>query len=162
MTTATESARAGSAGSLKGVIAAPTAICTIDGQEGRLIYRGYTIEDLAANATFEEVVYLLWDGELPKRAQLDAFNARLTAGRGISDQLYEHLRRIPPKAHPLAVLRSGVSLAAHHDPDAESMEVAAERAKAERLMGQVPTIVTAAARLRAGQEPVAPRADLPA
>src|SRR3954452_4943404 len=66
----------GAAGSLKDVIAAPTAICTIDGLAGKLIYRGYSIEDLAANATFDEVVYLLWEGELPKREQLSAFTEK--------------------------------------------------------------------------------------
>jgi len=150
------------AGSLKDVIAAPTAICTIDGLEGRLIYRGYQIEDLAAHTTFDEVVYLLWEGELPNRAQLDAFRARLVAGRDIPQVLVEHLRMIPANAHPLAALRSGVSLLAHHDPDSESMDPRATRAKAERLLGQVPTIVTARARLRNGEEPIPPRADLPA
>jgi len=149
-------------GSLKDVVAAPTAICTIDGQAGKLIYRGYTIEDLTAHATFEEVVYLLWEGELPTRVQLESFTQRLAAGRTIPDVLIEHLRLIPKEAHPLAVLRSGVSLLAHYDPDAESMDPAATRRKAERLLGQVPTIVTARARLREGKEPVPPRTDLPA
>src|SRR3954470_8603246 len=90
------------AGSLKDVVAAPTAICTIDGIEGRLIYRGYQIEDLAANATFEEVVYLLWEGELPNKSQLEAFKARLVAGRQVPQVILDHLRMIPPDAHPLA------------------------------------------------------------
>jgi citrate synthase len=151
-----------SSGSLKDVVAAPTAIGTIDGQAGRLIYRGYTIEDLTEHATFEEVVYLLWEGELPTRSQLDAFSKRLAAGRAVPDVLIQHLRMIPAEAHPLAVLRSGVSLLSHYDPDAESMEPAATRRKAERLLGQVPTIVTARARLREGKEPIPPREDLPA
>jgi citrate synthase len=150
------------AGSLKDVVAAPTAICTIDGVEGRLIYRGYTIEDLAEHATFEETVYLLWEGELPNVQQLEAFKRRLVAGRSVPQFLIDHLRMIPPEAHPLAVLRSGVSLLAHYDPDAELMDSESTRAKAERLMGQVPTIVTARARLREGKDPVAPREDLPA
>src|SRR3954447_17335569 len=111
----------GASGSLKGVIAAPTAICTIDGAEGRLIYRGYSIEDLTEHTTFEEVVYLLWDGDLPTRAQLEPFKQRLCAGRELPSVVLEHLRTIPPKAHPLAVLRTGVSLIAHFDPDADSM-----------------------------------------
>jgi citrate synthase len=147
-------------GSLKDVVAAPTAICTIDGQAGKLIYRGYTIEDLAEHACFEEVVYLLWEGELPNRSQLDAFKQRLVQGRAVPDVLIEHLRMIPREAHPLAVLRSGVSLLSHYDPDAEAMDSAATRRKGERLMGQVPTIVCARARLREGKEPVAPRDDL--
>jgi citrate synthase len=150
------------AGSLKDVIAAPTAICTIDGIEGKLIYRGYSIEDLAANTTFEEVVYLLWDGDLPNKQQLDAFSARLAQGRALPSVVLDQLRMIPADAHPLAALRSGVSLLAHNDPQSESMDPKATRAKAERLQGQVPTIVCARARLRNGEEPIPPRADLPA
>jgi citrate synthase len=161
MTSATVTPAQAAAGSLKDVIAAPTAICTIDGVAGKLIYRGYQIEDLTANATFDEVVYLLWEGDLPNRTQLDGFVERTTAGRAIPDVLIEHLRLIPADAHPLAALRSGVSLLAHYDPDSESMDPKATRAKAERLIGQVPTIVTARARLRDGQEPIPPRADLP-
>jgi len=150
------------AGSLKDVIAAPTAICTIDGIEGKLIYRGYSIEDLAANTTFEEVVYLLWEGDLPNKQQLDAFSARLTEGRALPSVVLDHMRMIPADAHPLAALRSGVSLLAHSDPQSESMDPKATRAKAERLLGQVPTIVCARARLRNGEEPISPRTDLPA
>src|SRR3979409_862364 len=72
-----------SAGSLKDVIAAPTAICTIDGIEGKLIYRGYSIEALAAHPPFDEVVYLLWEGDLPNKAQLDTFGKRLAVGRDL-------------------------------------------------------------------------------
>jgi citrate synthase len=163
MTSAAPSSTAnGASGSLKGVIAAPTAICSIDGTEGRLIYRGYSIEDLSAGATFEEVVYLLWDGELPNRAQLDSFVQRLAQGRELPSIVVDHLRLIPPSAHPLAVLRTGVSLLAHHDPDAESMEPHARRAQAERLQGQVPSLVTARARMREGKDPVPPRPDLSA
>jgi citrate synthase len=150
------------AGSLKDVVAAPTAICTIDGIEGRLVYRGYQIEDLAANATFEEVVYLLWEGDLPNTQQLEAFSKRLIAGREVPQVVLDHLRLIPADAHPLAALRSGVSLLSHSDPDSESMDHQATRAKAERLLGQVPTIVTARARIRQGQDPIAPREDLSA
>jgi len=158
----TPKAASSTAGSLKDVIAAPTAICTIDGIEGKLIYRGYSIEDLAAHTTFDEVVYLLWEGELPTRSQLDAFTGVLAKGRPLPAVLIDHLRMMPADAHPLAALRSGVSLLAHHDPDSESMDRKATRAKAERLLGQVPTIVTARARLRNGEEPIAPRADLSA
>jgi len=152
----------GASGSLKGVIAAPTAICTIDGAEGRLIYRGYSIEDLTEHATFEEVVYLLWEGELPTRAQLEPFKKRLTAGRELPSVVVDHLRKVPPKAHPLAVLRTGVSLIALSDPDADSMEPAARQRQEERLQGQVPSLVCAWGRIREGKEPVAPRADLSA
>src|SRR5438477_5032312 len=149
-TAATPNSSASTAGSLKDVIAAPTAICTIDGIEGKLIYRGYSIEDLAAHATYDEVVYLLWEGELPNKSQLEPFAARLAGGREVPKVLIDHLRMIPDDAHPLAALRSGVSLLAHHDPQSESMDRKATRAKAERLLGQVPTIVTARARIRTG------------
>jgi citrate synthase len=150
------------AGSLKDVIAAPTSISTIDGIEGKLIYRGYSIEDLAANTTFEEVAYLLWEGDLPNRVQLLKFKTKLAAGRAVPQVIIDHLRLLPPDAHPLAALRSGVSLLAHYDSESESMEPQATRAKAERLLGQVPTMVTARARLREGKEPIPPRADLSA
>jgi len=153
---------AAQAGSLKDVIAAPTAICTIDGIAGKLIYRGYTIEDLAANSTFEEVAYLLWEGELPKQQQLDDFTQKLANGRELPKVLIDHLRLMPNDAHPLAALRSGVSLLAHYDPDSESMDMRATRAKAERLQGQVPAIVAARARIREGKQPVPPRKDLSA
>jgi citrate synthase len=152
----------GASGSLKGVIAAPTAICTIDGAEGRLIYRGYSIEDLTEHATFEEVVYLLWEGDLPNRKQFDSFKQRLAKGRETPAVVIDHLRKVPPKASPLAVLRTGVSLLSHHDPDAESMDPKAMRAQAERLQGQVPTIVSARARMREGKDPIPPREDLSA
>src|SRR6476660_7591249 len=92
------------AGSLKDVIAAPTAISTIDGIEGKLIYRGYSIEDLAANTTFEEVAYLLWEGDLPNRVQLVKFKAKLAEGRAVPQVIIDHLRLLPPDAHPLAAL----------------------------------------------------------
>lgn len=134
----------------------------MEGEAGRLIYRGYSIEDLAQRATFEETVYLLWEGRLPTRTELDAFTERLAAGRVIPTVLHEHMRLIPSEAHPLGVLRSAVSLLAHHDPDVESMDRARTRAKAERLIGQIPNLVASWARIREGKAPVAPRADLSA
>src|SRR2546423_13546654 len=109
------------AGSLKDVIAAPTAICTIDGIEGKLVYRGYSIEDLAAHTTFEEVVYLLWEGDLPNQQQLDAFSARLAQGRALPAVVLDQLRMIPADAHPLAALRSGLSLLAPNQPHSEPL-----------------------------------------
>src|SRR5438067_12610836 len=123
MTSAAPTTSNGASGSLKGVIAAPTAICTIDGTEGRLIYRGYSIEDLTSGATFEEVVYLLWDGDLPTQAQLGPFKDRLAWGRDLPPVIIQHLRMMPADAHPLAALRTGVSLLANHDPTSESLDL---------------------------------------
>ena len=159
-TTQPAAASSGAAGSLKGVVAAPTAICTIDGQQGKLIYRGYSIEDLAEHVTFEETTYLLWEGELPTKAQLEAFNARLSKNRELPPVLYQHLRLFPSHAHPLAALRTGVSLLHLYDEHAESMDMANIRRIGEALLSQIPTIVAARARLREGKEPVAPRPDL--
>src|SRR5438270_12204807 len=105
------------AGSLKDVVAAPTAICTIDGIEGRLIYRGYSIEDLAEHVTYEETVHLLWDGKLPARTQLDGLRERLRRGRTLPPTLLEHLRMLPRTGRPLAVLRTAVSLLGLTDPE---------------------------------------------
>src|SRR5256714_7420511 len=115
MTSAAPTATSDAAsGSLKGVIAAPTAICTIDGTDGRLIYRGYSIEDLTSGATFEEVVYLLWEGDLPTQAQLGPFVDRLAKGRDLPPVLIQHLRMMPAGAHPLAALRTRGSPLGNH------------------------------------------------
>ncbi|HEV2131877.1 MAG TPA: citrate/2-methylcitrate synthase [Longimicrobiaceae bacterium] len=150
------------AGTLAGVVAAPSAICTVDGQAGRLIYRGYDVEDLALGASYEEVVHLLWEGNLPTQAQLGPFSTRLAEARSVPTVVLDHLRVIPASSHPLAVLRSAVSLLSHHDPEAEAMSPRVTRAKAERLLGQIATLVAAWARIRDGKDPVAPRKDLAA
>jgi len=150
------------AGSLKDVIAAPTAICTIDGIEGKLIYRGYSIEDLAANATFEEVVYLLWNGTLPSRKDLEAHVKALnsTANRKLPPKLVTMLRQLPKKTTPMEVLRTGVSALAAFDPDAADNSREATTRKAIRLTAQMPTLVAAWERLRRGKTPVAPNPKL--
>lgn len=159
-TTPSPAARAPAPASLKGVVAAPTAISTVDGEAGRLIYRGYSIEDLAEHVSYEETVHLLWDGELPTAVELDALRGHLAAGRALPPRLLDHLQMLPRSAHPLAVLRTAVSLLDLLDPEAESMDRAATRRKGERLLGQVGTVVAAWARLRDGRAPVAPRPDL--
>src|SRR5882757_873226 len=96
-------------GGLAGVTAGQTAICTV-GKEGMgLTYRGYSIEDLAAKATFEETAFLLLHGHLPKRAELDDFQHRLTSMRGLPAPLKSLLEQLPGNAHPMDVLRTGCS-----------------------------------------------------
>jgi len=94
---------------LEGVVIDSSNICLIDGNAGRLIYRGYDIHDLAANVTFEEAAYLLWNGELPTRRQLAEFNKQLSDERSISEKLKALILSLPPSANTLDVLRTAIS-----------------------------------------------------
>ncbi|HUO64540.1 MAG TPA: citrate/2-methylcitrate synthase, partial [Terriglobales bacterium] len=107
---------------LEDVIAARSAICCVDGEAGRLYYRGYEIGDLAASAGFEDVTHLLWFGELPTAAERADFNARLDQSRGLPAEVAALLRSLPRDCHPLDALRTAVSLAAARDPDARSSD----------------------------------------
>ncbi len=145
---------------LEGVVAAETRLCDLDGANGRLAYLGYDIGDLARQATFEEVAYLLWHGELPGRAQLDRFSTELIAARPIPGALVETFRLMPKDADPMRALQAAVAILGQHDPDAADGSRAAGRRKAARLLSQLATAICAHHRIRSGQEPVAPAADL--
>lgn len=145
---------------LEGVVVAQTELSRIDGEKGRLIYRGYEIEDLAEHATFEEVCHLLWFGELPTEKQLADLRAKLAEAREVHPDIIEMLRRLPKDTHPMAALRTAASMLASYDPDAEDMSDEANVRKAIRLTAQLSTLTAAFARLREGKEPVAPRTDL--
>jgi len=142
---------------LEDVIAARSAICAIDGEAGRLYYRGYEIGDLASAASFEEVTHLLWFGELPSPAEAAAFAARLRATRGLPPAVLAALRGLPRDCHPLDALRTAVSLAAAFDPDARAGDRDATVRKACRLMTLVPESVAAWHRIRRGLEPAPSR-----
>ncbi|MEO1477932.1 MAG: citrate/2-methylcitrate synthase [Bacteroidota bacterium] len=146
---------------LAGVVALDSKISAINGDEGTLVYQGYTIEDLARDASFEETVYLLWNGAMPNQAQLDELNAQLRAERALPDGVTNLLRATPRDANPMAVLRTAVSYLAAFDPDADAdvTDRAAGYRKAIKLTAKMPTIVAAFDRLRKGLEPVAPRAE---
>jgi len=144
---------------LEDVIAARSAICAVDGQAGRLFYRGYEIGDLAGPVPFEAVTQLLWFGELPEPDADAAFRASLAAARTLPPAILSLLRALPREMHPLDVLRTAVSLDAGLDPDAASNEREPTLRKAIRLMGLVPATVAAWQRIRTGREPVAPRGD---
>jgi citrate synthase len=141
---------------LADVVAASTALSDIDGQVGRLSYRGYDINELAGNATFEEVSYLLQRGTAPNRAQLDDFLAELAAGRVIGALAAADLGGIAARQQPMEALRSLVSLASADDPDAESNERAADLRKAARLTAQQPLLIAAYQAARAGRELTGP------
>jgi 2-methylcitrate synthase len=140
---------------LEDVIAARSAICQVDGVNGRLYYRGYEIGDLAGAVSFEDVTALLWHGELPDAGASAAFKARLEAARGLPPAVGDLLQTLPRDAHPLDALRTAVSLAATRDPDTRSNEPESNLRKAFRLMNLVPETVAAWQRIRTGRTPVA-------
>jgi citrate synthase len=142
---------------LEGVIGGETAISTIvDG----LSYRGYPVTDLAEQATYDEIAYLLLHGDLPTASELDAFHKRVAESRSVPGPLLELFKGIPKSAAPMDVIRTAVSVLAHFDPETEDSSHAANVRKAERLLGQIPVAIAAAARIGKGLAPVPARADL--
>ncbi len=127
----------------------------IDGQEGKLLYRGYNIHDLAEQSHFEETAYLLLLGHLPTQAELDEFDATLKAARPIPDGVVEIIRAVKD-AHPMDVLRTATSALSAFDPETHDNSIDATRRKGIRLTSQVPTIVMTHHAIRRGKEPVPP------
>jgi len=148
---------------LEGVVVAESALSDIDGDAGRLVYRGYAIEDLAREAAYEEVLYLLWHGHLPDRAELSEFEASMAAERAVDDRAIEAVRlSVEAGENPMAALRTGVSTLSAFDaePDADPSDVEAARRKARRITAKMPTVLAAFERLRTGAEPIPPHEDL--
>ena len=144
---------------LKDVLLDTTESSFIDGEQGILLYRGYSIHDLASKSNFEEVCYLLLHGALPTSEELNAFHKRLVGYRSLPNEVIE-VERLVKQSHPLDVLRTAVSAAAAFDPDVNDDSREANIRKAERLTSQFPTMVAAHHRIRLGEEPIAPRPDL--
>jgi citrate synthase len=140
---------------LKDVYFDRSRVCFIDGRAGELRYRGYSIHDLAEHSTFEETCYLLLRGELPSSAQLATFDAELKAARTLPAPVYDVIRAVK-SAHPMDVLRTGVSALSAFDPDTADKSPEATLRKGVRLASQVPMIIAAHAAIRNGREPVAP------
>lgn len=134
---------------LEGVIAGESEICYIDGYAGVLSYRGYNIHTLADNAVFEEVIFLLWNGWLPKHAELDRLKADLVAARPLPAPVVYFLSGVP-HANTMDVLRTAVSMLSLYDPEAQDMSTEANHRKAVRLMSQTAAMVTTFDRLRKG------------
>ena len=145
---------------LEGVVAAQTALSHVYGEEGRLVYSGYEIEDLAENVTFEEVCHLLWFGELPNTKQLEDLRRRIAESAHVDPKIIEICRLADKNDHPMATLRTATSALSFFDDDAEDNSEEANLRKAIRMTGQVVTITAALERVRNGLEPVAPRKDL--
>lgn len=149
---------------LQDVVASPSSICFINGDEGVLAYRGYNIHDLAERSTFEETAYLLWFGHLPTASELTSLkrdlNAALTLPQPIQ-QLLSNFQASAPKATPMDVLRTTVSALALYDPDAADMSREANVRKSIRLIAQTAAIVAGLDRLRKGKPLVAPAGEGP-
>ncbi|MFC4406937.1 citrate synthase [Haloarchaeobius iranensis] len=148
---------------LEGVLVAESELSFIDGDEGRLVYRGYDIEDLARDASYEEVLYLLWHGRLPNRDELDEFTDTMAAEREIDDGVMATVRELAAAdEEPMAALRTAVSQLSAYDDDAaaDPTDEEANLRKGRRITAKIPTILAAFVRVRNGEEPVAPREDL--
>lgn len=145
---------------LEGVVATSSQICFIDGDSGILSYFGYNVNTLAENATFEEVIYLLWNGKLPNKSELDTLKQALKAERELPREVTSFLAGVPKGSLPMDVLRTAVSMLSLYDPEAADNSQEANKRKAVRLMARVSTIVTSFNRVRNGKEVVAADPDL--
>ena len=123
---------------LRGQSAGETALCTVGKEGAGLTYRGYTIEDLAANAQFEEVAYMLLYGALPTQGELDSYNQKLMSLRGLPEDLKKTLEMIPADTHPMDVMRTGCSMLGNLEPEADFDQ---QHEAADRLLAALPAII---------------------
>ncbi|MDZ4770311.1 MAG: citrate/2-methylcitrate synthase [Chloroflexota bacterium] len=145
---------------LDGVSIGDSRLSMVNGTEGKLVYAGYKIEDLAAHALYEEIVYLLWNGHLPAATELELLRAAIAKEASVPDAVLHAMADYPKDANPMAVLRTTVSMLAFYDADSEDTSIEAQKRKALRMTGQVTTLCAAWARIRKGQAAIAPRLDL--
>ncbi|KKF39775.1 citrate synthase [Halorubrum saccharovorum] len=148
---------------LEGVLVAESDLSYVDGEAGKLVYRGYDIEDLARGASYEEVLYLLWHGSLPTREELDDFAADLAAERAVDDDVLDAVRTLADAGErPMAALRTAVSMLSAYEPeeDADPADLDATLRKGRRITAKIPTILAAFERARQDEDPVAPDPDL--
>jgi len=141
---------------LRGVVIADTRISDVQGAAGKLIYRGYLIQDLANKSTFEEVAFLLLFEKLPNAAELKAFKNQLAAERDIPQEVIAALKTRPKDALVMDVLQAGVSLLANHDPDIKDQSQEASVRMAIRMVAKFPTFLAAWDRIRNDKEPLKP------
>jgi len=146
---------------LREVVAGQTKVSDIDGAAGRLWYAGYEIGDLAANASFEEVVFLLHHAHLPNREELDELTEFLVNERELSPFLLKLMPDLAQQTSPMSMLRTGISAASAYDPDGWDESAEAQYRKALRLIAKTPTLIATYHRLRTGQEVLPPNPKLP-
>ncbi|MGM7682099.1 citrate synthase [Cytobacillus sp. Hm23] len=144
---------------LEGIVATTSSISSII--DDTLTYAGFDIDDLAENASFEEVIYLLWNRKLPNKNELEQLTNELAENASIPQEIIDHFNMYPiNEVHPMAALRSAISLLGLYDTEADKMDEEANYRKAIRLQAKIPTIVTSFSRIRKGLEPISPRTDL--
>jgi citrate synthase len=145
---------------LEGVVVGEQDICFIDGDTGDLVYRGYHIDELAPNATFEEVAYLLWYEKLPSKKELEIFNEQLAERRALNPDHLRLIQSIPRNARAMSVCRTGVSQIGLYDPEKLTFDKETSLLKCADILAKMPTISAAFDRYRRGLKPVPPRDDL--
>ncbi|WP_087971890.1 citrate synthase [Oceanobacillus rekensis] len=144
---------------LEGIVATQSSISSII--DDQLSYVGYRIDDLAVNSSFEEVIYLLWNLKLPNKKELEEIKKELAEHMEIPDAIIDHLRSYDLSAvHPMAALRTAVSLLGVYDTEADVMDPEANKRKAVAIQAKIATIVAAFSRIRNGQDPIKPKKDL--
>lgn len=158
MSTATESPAA-TAG-LRGVVAAQSAIGDVNGEEGILIYQGYNIHDLAENSTFEEVIFLLWNGRLPRKDELAEIESHIRANYEAPAEVIALMKRYPKEADPMDVLRTAVSSLDFFDTEGHGTDREHAMKAAVKITGQIGTLAAAWDRIRSGKDVVAPDKNL--
>ncbi|OZF04594.1 2-methylcitrate synthase [Rhodococcus sp. 15-1154-1] len=145
---------------LAGVVVDTTAISKVVPETNSLTYRGYAVQDLAEHCSFEEVAYLLWNGELPTNPQLELFSQRERAHRRADRSLLSLVAKMPDNCHPMDVVRTAISYLGAEDPAEEDNSASANLKKALRMTAVLPTIVAADHRRRRGLDPIAPHTHL--
>ncbi|EZH66747.1 citrate synthase [Bacillaceae bacterium JMAK1] len=144
---------------LEGVVATTSSVSSII--DDVLTYQGYHIDDLAEQSSFEEVVYLLWNGKLPTKQELDAFSKALIANMQVPDEIFNYMKAYPiADVHPMAALRTAISQLGLYDKDADKIDVETAKKSAIKLQAKVATVVTGFARIRNGKEPIQPKEGL--
>ena len=141
---------------LRGVVAAQSAIGDVNGIEGKLIYQGYDIHDLAENSTFEEVVYLLWNGRLPKKDELEQLTEQLRANYEAPAEVIDLMKTFPKDADPMDVLRTAVSALDFYDKEGHGTDRENAMRAAIKITGQIGTIAAAWDRIRNGKDVIGP------
>jgi len=154
--TDTTSAAAASAAGLRGVVAAQSAIGDVNGEQGILIYQGYDIHDLAENSTFEEVVFLLWNGRLPSKVELEELSSDIRVNYNAPSEVIEMMKAFPKDADPMDVLRTSVSALDFYDKTGHGTDRENAMRSAIKLTGQIGTLTAAWERIRNGKETIAP------
>ena len=145
---------------LRGVAAASSSISDVNGEKGELIYQGYNIHDLATKSTFEEVVFLLWNARLPKRAELDELRKNIAASCELPERIVSLIKGIPTGADAMDTLRTVFSALSFFDKDSRNLSRENSIKVATRLTAQFPTIVAAMGRARDDLDPISPKPEL--